>query len=866
MPTYVIEGRKIRSEKPLSDQEIDEIAASFSTGMQKTSSNDVTIGGGGMAERIPGQTRQAPQVAPEQRVRNPTTLDYAIQGAAAVPILGATVRGAQALAKGGRAAPYIDDLARAVVPKSGRQLLYEGAVGAGIGALSGKAAEAAPEGYQDVAAIGTGILAGGAIGMGKNAFDTWAARGFGGDMTRASLNAADAMGGAQASAQARTALRANPNLGPTVARAAEIEKNTGISLPMLAAANGDTTISGFLTSQTSRGANAEFTAALKQQYEAAEKALTTAQRGKAPTMQAVDAYVKKQAADAQTKNQQIVAQAAQKAAKREQGLENINTRLVELTGEVRNAPTNLETGKKLVGLINAKEAAIRSELSPQYTELLENATKQGIKLSGEAARELRNFTSDQLNKDVFQKFPRLYSMIQKEFASPNLASPKISEKYRIAVQAQQPKDVPLSTLDSLKREVNRAIRDTDNKDDLRRLKLLKDQVDGAIDTVDPSFVQTYRALDKEYATRLGMPFKEQGVVNIDRSKFVEETVPKMTKNASSLKQAMAIIGDDPQGVQIAKDAFMYDISTNRGIINTTTGEINPAQLNRYIAQNKDKIDLVPGLRQDLEGLTGRVQMLRDNRTNILNAQKQAQAEKVENLWTQAYGTTDGLRGIVRSSLNNPARLDDLLKLTDKDPMAKVAVKSAMLDDVLEAPGNRLELFQNNRAAFEKVYGEQDTNNLEYIIEASQRLKDNPFQMKINPTTINKTKFEEVIGTKPANTAALLRNQVQGAFYKFSTLTSRFLEKRASRAEEAEMQKFLLSPNMLKETADLMRELETNGITNGAMSIINRMAKTQGFHWLAGGTVGAITAQSAPPDEPYVPTDPGLLEGFGVPNQ
>jgi hypothetical protein len=81
-----------------------------------------------------------------------------------------------------------------------------------------------------------------------------------------------------------------------------------------------------------------------------------------------------------------------------------------------------------------------------------------------------------------------------------------------------------------------------------------------------------------------------------------------------------------------------------------------------------------------------------------------------------------------------------------------------------------------------------------------------------------------------------------------------------------MQKFLLSPNMLKETADLMRELETNGITDGAMSIINRMAKTQGFHWLAGGTVGAITAQSAPPDEPYVPTDPGLLEGFGVPNQ
>jgi cell pole-organizing protein PopZ len=848
-----------------------------------TASDNITIGGGGMAERIPGQTQQAPQVAPEQQVQNPSMLDYAIQGAAAVPILGAGTRLLQGLAKGGKAAPYFDDLARAVMPQSGKRLAYEGALGAAIGVGAGKAAEQAPEEYQDLVGTLSGVVLGGAAGMGKNAFDTWASRGMGGDMTRAGLKAADAMGGAQASSQAQTALRANPELGPAVARATEIEQNTGISLPMLAASNGDTTISSFLASQTSRGNNAEFTAALKQQYLAAEKALTAAQRGKAPTMQAVDAYVKRKAAEAQVKNEQIVAQAAQRAARREQGLENINNRLADLTAEVNNAPTNLQTGQKLVGLLNAKEAAIRSELSPQYSELLENATKQGIKLSGEAARDLRNFTSDQLNRDVFQKFPSLYNMIQKEFASPNLASPRIADKYRIAAQAQQPKDVPLSTLDSLKREVNRAIRDTDNRDDLRRLSLLKEQVDNAIDTVDPSFVQPYRALDREYATRLGVPFKERGVVNIDRSRFVEDTVPNMTKNASSLKQVMSIIGDDPQGVQLAKDAFMFDISQNRGIISTTTGEINPAQLRRYMAQNKDKIDQVPGLRQDLDGLMGRVgslvdnrsriltaqrggEILRENRTRILNAQNQAQAEKVENLWTQAFGTDEGLRGIVRSSVNNPAKLDGLLKLTETDPMARVAIKSAMLDDVLSAPGNRIELFQKNRGAFEKVYGAKDTDNLGFVIEASQRLKDNPFKMSINPSTINKTKFEEVVGTKPANTAALLRNQVQGAFYKFSTLMSRFVEKRASAAETAEMQRFLLNPKALEDTASMMRELELNGINEKSVNLLSKIVKNSGFHWLAGGTTGAIVSQSAPPAEPYMPTDPGLLEGFGVPNR
>jgi hypothetical protein len=158
-----------------------------------------------------------------------------------------------------------------------------------------------------------------------------------------------------------------------------------------------------------------------------------------------------------------------------------------------------------------------------------------------------------------------------------------------------------------------------------------------------------------------------------------------------------------------------------------------------------------------------------------------------------------------------------------------------------------------------------SNNLEYIIEASQRLKDNPFQMKINPTTINKTKFEEVIGTKPANTAALIRNQVQGAFYKVSTLTSRFLENRSSKSESAEMQRFLLNPKMLQETADLMREVETKGITEKAFNTLGRIAKNSSFAWLAGGTAGGIAGQSAPADEPFMPSDPSLLEGFGVPN-
>jgi cell pole-organizing protein PopZ len=814
---------------------------------------------------IPGESATGPKqrpVAPEQQVKPRSWVDDAIQGAMAVPVMAGAARGVQLLTQGSKAAPYAANLARAVIPQTGRGLAFEGALGATAGVASGLASEQVEEGPMRTA-VGTlaGIAATAPFAMGKNAFDLWVSRGLGGDFAQMGGQASTELGRVQAAAQANTALKANPQLGPTVLRAAEIEKQTGITLPMLAQANGDTTISGFLQSQTTRGNNAEFTAALKQQYLAAEQALKTAQKGKAPSMAEVDAYVKRKAAETQAKNSSIVAKAQANAANREKGLANIDAAITSLTGKL-DAPGRLETGKRLTNLIEAKEAAIRSELSPQYKELLEGAAQMGVVLPGEAAKQLKNFTSDQLNKDVFQKFPKLYGMIQKEFSTPPVStSTKAAGKYTFAKEAAVTKDVPLSTLDSLKREVNSAIRDTDNKDDLRRLYLLKDEVDKAIDALDPAFTQAYRALDKEYATRLGIPFKEQGVVNINRAKFVEDTVPKMTQNASSLKQTLAVVGDDPNGIQLVKDAFLYDISQNKSIVNVN-GQINPAQLKRYIAQNKDKIDQVPGLRADIESIQNRANVLLDNRTRILEAQRNDKVATVENLWTQAYGTKEGLSGLVRQSLSNPQKLDELLALTTKDKVAQEGVKSALLSDVLQAPGNRVELFTANRSAFEKLFGRDETNNIELIIEASQRLKDNPFKFNINADTITKTTYEEVFGSKPSTSLGEFRNQVLSAPRVFINHVSRFFQGQSSKAEAEEMQKFLLDPKNLEATAKMMAEFETKGFTDKSLNIIKKMALNSSSNYLFGGLTGAGISTQQAPYEGFSPQDASLLEGFG----
>ena len=817
-----------------------------------------------LAAQIP--TGGEPTVAPTEMARDRTYLESALQGAAAVPVMAGVARGAQLALRGSKAAPYAGQLAQAVIPTTGRQLISEGVLGATAGAAGELGARMAPEGYGQTGEIVGGLLGGlgggAAIGSARNLGELANV----GNLFSATKDLANQVsqlaGSGRASRQALTALQANPNLAGNIARASEIEQSTGITLPMLASSSGDTTISSYLQSQIAKGDNSPFTASLKSQYEAAEQQLSSIKGKLAPSMIEVDAYVKRKATEAGQKNAQAVADAAKSTTRREVGLENINNRILELSEGLAKGPSAEDIGSRLTNLISAKEAALKKEVGPKYNELIENSQKAGIVLPGESAKALRDFVTDTTNQDIFNKFPKLYSQIKQAFKPESPASARITEKYRIAKEAGVTKDVDLQTLDSLKRETNEALRSTQKgSDQYRMLVELKRQVDGAIDTVDPAFSAPYRAIDKEYATRIGLPFNEAGVVQVDRATFLDNVVPKATKSSDGLKQIMNVVGDSPEGIKIVEDAFLWDLSKNRSVINTNTGEINPAQLQRYLAQNKDKISQVPGLKDRLESLSGRVTELRDNRTSILNAEKQAKIDKIENLWTQSYGSTDGIRGVVRTALSNPQQLDNLLQVAGKDAVAREGIKSAMLDDVLNAPGDRLELFKNNQKAFEKVFGAGQTKMLEDVVEASQRLKDNPFAMRININTISKSKWEEMTGTKAATTAGEFRNQIMTAPRVFINHLGRYFQKTADDNESAEVQKFLLNPKALEEAAKFMGEVQSRGFTDRAMGLMGKVMKNSSSSWLFGAlTGGAVGAQER--ERPQVQQDMELLRGYG----
>ena len=794
-------------------------------------------------------------------------IESGIEGAGMVPPLAALGRGLQYASQGTKAAPYIAELARSVMPKSGKALFGEGALGFMAGATGRMASEALPEdssqGARTLAGTVGGMVPAVFASPVKNIYSLVSERGMGKQGLSLFNQSADAAGVLRAKKEVDKAFGANPYLPQAFKDARKIEESTGVSLPMLAAAKGDATISSFIQSQIASG-DASFSAAMRLQYAEAEKALTIAKGGVAPTMKEVDELVKQRAATVQAKNEQFKIDFDNRVTEANNKLKAIDDKLSESAVPLEQAGRE-DIGGRLTNLIKAKETTLRKEYSTLYEDVLTTATENGIKLPAENAKRLVSFVNDEMRMDTFAKFPQLYTLVKTKFQAPQAASPRIAAKYRIAKETGEGgKDIDVRTLDSLKRAVNKAISDTNDRDQLRQLMSLKTEVNAAIDGVDPAFSLPYKAIDAQFAKALGLPFSEAGMVQISRAKFVENTVPVITNTASGLKQVMSVVGDSPEGIKLIEDAFISAVAKNRSVVNTNTLEVNPAALNRWMKDNKEQLSLVPNVQKRLEELRDGVRSLKDERSRIMTMVKEDKAQHLEDLLAESFASKGGIEGYLKTLINVPAELDKMLVRISGDKEALDAVKGTLLDLMTkDAQKNSLKWFDNNIPAIAKVFGGDQVPKLRYILEATDRLANNQIKAGIPAKTARITKMQEKTGTSPEQLAGETRAHIISKTRQLFNFTSRFFQNKASKSEAANMQAMLLNPKLMQDYADLVAEVETKGFTDKAIDLGRQIFKQSAATYAAGATVGAITANINEPlePEPFKVTDPSLLEGF-----
>ena len=130
--------------------------------------------------------------------------------------------------------------------------------------------------------------------------------------------------------------------------------------------------------------------------------------------------------------------------------------------------------------MKAQEEAVRKKLGPRYEQILRKAETDGIELPTSSVRNIYNAVRVQKLEDFFGVEPALSKNIRNNwfpkkevFESPVLLAGGVKQKPKV-IETFRPASV--RDLDSLKRNLNSAIRKTKDADSRTKLYGLKNQL------------------------------------------------------------------------------------------------------------------------------------------------------------------------------------------------------------------------------------------------------------------------------------------------------------------------------------------------------------------------------------------------------
>lgn len=541
--------------------------------------------------------------------------------------------------------------------------------------------------------------------------------------------------------------------------------------------------------------------------------------------------------------------AGKKVDKRMQAMDNT---IAKVSAAYSAEPNNQKLGARLTTLIDAKEAAAKQAASPAYDDAFKYAEEKGLVLPDTEVERLYNYVRDERNAEIFRTFPNISSKIDRLFSPTvqegldfNPVTLEINKMDKPLFGAKEIKD-----LDSLKKEVNFAIRKTRDDRELRFLTDLKGQIQTSIEAVDPTFSGMYKGADDAYRASVGVPFNSETARMIDRAKFDENVVPLITRNKSMLQEMLQATGDE--GIPIAEAAFLGEFG-RRAVPN---GVLDPKKATQWIKDNSDEISLIPGLREKLEDSRNVVANITDSKDALKANFARAKAADI----IGKEGLT--IKQIIDKSIADPAYLTTFLKKHGNNEDALTAVRSFALDDLL-AYKNPMEAFNDKTkgAFYNRVFG----GRLEGIKELA---KVSGMISSFDPETINvaiksavpKDALAKATGV-PANTAfSILRDRIMSPIQKIFVLTNKSLTAKADESTSKMLGDILIDPKRIQhlvsggkklETGEQMTMEEANNFLKSVMNFSKKYA-TPGEGGARGGAVGATTQAQEIQDKPKKP--------------
>jgi hypothetical protein len=503
-------------------------------------------------------------------------------------------------------------------------------------------------------------------------------------------------------------------------------------------------------------------------------------------------------------------------------VKSIDQQIADLAAD-RTVDAN-EFGQRVAALVAKKEESARNSTKPLYTEAFKIADDKGVTLPAGAVDDIYNFVAGSQASDIFKTFPSIYNRVRSRFRPTETQPSPIltAEGAPMAPGGQQFAAASVQDLDSLKREINRQLRKTSEPADIRLLTELKARVNGHIDNLDPDFVNAYKNADKAYFERVGLPFTSETLKSVDRKRFVEQIVPAIIGNKSNVDEFIRATGED--GVRVARDAF-YDSFTKAALKGDA---IDPRAANKWLAKNAGAVSLVPGLGDELRGAVNNTQALLAKRTAMENEFRRVAGEQLirkegftspQELVNKMYGDSR----FTEKFMSNAGYGQN------KD--AVNAIRAFMLDDLVRSSDPVSLLADRTKAgAFNRVFGPTYAKKVSDFVTVSDRLQKDISQVSFRGETVPRTPIEELTGIPPEQIISRIYNPVSGPVYAVTSMFSKYWANAASRATEEKLKQLLLNPS---DAIKVFNAIEAQGrrLDPEKLKSALEVGKKYGINWV-----------------------------------
>lgn len=495
-----------------------------------------------------------------------------------------------------------------------------------------------------------------------------------------------------------------------------------------------------------------------------------------------------------------------------------------LEAEVARALKGGETqaiGERIRALVDAKESAVKRELSPRYEAFL---AEHDAPLPPEAAASLKESMDTAVMRDIFKQWSREFGALREKLG---LFVGKEGE--------QAAREFTLRDLDSLKRAVNKVLRSTTSTDKIDQLTAVKRNVQAAIGDLPEETAGAYRALDKEWAQRVGLPFDTAGINAIDRAKFDSSIAPMLTRNAEAAQHFVDAAG--PEGAALLGDALMSGLRQEafRG------GQFRPDALRRWLSAHGDQVKLVPGLRDDLRTL----ESLKDR----ADLAKQRMDARFAEYTAGRIATLSGYSAEeIGQRLMKPEFRRQVLKTFGTTlPVGKqddvVGAARKMWLDYVSKSQNPQELLNSEagQLALRELYGPEQQRIVADIMDTAQRLRVDPSDIRIAPKQARGRDWLERI--VPGLTAPILysnlRDRIASVQQKVFRLGSRMVTAQAQDASDQALIRALADPEAARTMQEMLKKYGTTGGTVDPQDTVKMM---KGLARAAGMPLSAFAEQ------------------------